>query len=64
MSGSTEYAYGALIIFILLLIYTVGGSYMEYKHTPFGHETGVILVLGLAVSAVLWATGVSLSHDF
>jgi NhaP-type Na+/H+ or K+/H+ antiporter len=54
MSG-TEVALGALIIFILLLIYVVAGSFMESRHCPFGHETGIAIIIGLAVSGVIFA---------
>ena len=62
--SESEVAEGALIIFAMLIIYVVGGSYMEHRHAPFGHETGVMLIIGIGISAILWATGVSLSHDF
>lgn len=51
--GNFVVSMDALIIFILLLMYTVGGSYMEHKKFKFGHETSIALIVGLFVSACL-----------
>ena len=45
---------GLIIIFVLLLIYVIGGAYLEKIHSPVGHETSIALILGLVVSAILW----------
>jgi solute carrier family 9 (sodium/hydrogen exchanger), member 6/7 len=37
----------------MLMLYVILGSFMEHKHAPFGHETGVALVAGLIVSAIV-----------
>ncbi len=52
------------IIFIMLMLYVMIGSYMEHKHTPFGHETGVALVAGLIISASIHYTFPNLSLTF
>ena len=41
------------VIFVMLMIYVIVGSFMEHKHSPFGHETGVALVAGLIISAIV-----------
>lgn len=52
-----------LIIMIMLVIYIVVGGYMEVKKVPFGHETGLAIILGIAISATLYFTGVN-KYDF
>ena len=42
-----------MIIFAMLMIYIVLGTFMEYKNVPFGHETGVALAMGLVISAII-----------
>lgn len=46
----------ALIIFVLLAMYVVIGSFMEHKKFVIGHETGVAIVAGLIISSIAWAT--------
>lgn len=61
-SESDDEAYisiASLIIFLLLLIYIVGGSYMEHKHCLFGHETGIAILLGMLVSLIIKLSGKS-----
>jgi hypothetical protein len=41
------------IIFIMLVVYVIVGSFMEHRHSQFGHETGVALVAGLIISATI-----------
>jgi NhaP-type Na+/H+ or K+/H+ antiporter len=41
------------VIFLMLMLYVIVGSYMEHRHSPFGHETGVALVAGLIISATI-----------
>ena len=57
MSAGFLTAIASIIIFVLLIIYIIGGSYMEHKHAPFGHETGVALVLGFLVSLIAYEAG-------
>ena len=42
-----------MIIFIMLMLYVILGTFMEYKSTPLGHETGVALAFGLVISAII-----------
>jgi solute carrier family 9 (sodium/hydrogen exchanger), member 6/7 len=53
------------VIFIMLMLYVILGSYMEHKHTPFGHETGVALVAGLLISAAIhnWAPTLDMTFN-
>lgn len=43
----------AALFFILLTLYVVLGGYMEHIHAKFGHETGIALIMGLIISAIL-----------
>jgi len=43
----------SLIAFMLLLLYVIGGSFMEHKKFKLGHETGIALIAGLVISAAL-----------
>jgi NhaP-type Na+/H+ or K+/H+ antiporter len=52
MSGNHEVSIAALIIFILLVIYIIGGAFMEKKKLLIGHETGVAIILGFLISLV------------
>ena len=51
--GGTAVPTEVLIIFLMLMLYIVLGTYMEHKRTPFGHETGVALAAGLIISAIV-----------
>ena len=46
-----------IVIFVLLAIYVIVGSFMEHKHFIIGHETGVAIITGLIVSSITYATG-------
>lgn len=52
------------VIFIMLMLYVIVGSYMEHKHASFGHETGVALVAGLIISAAVHYTLPDLDMTF
>jgi sodium/hydrogen exchanger-like protein 6/7/sodium/hydrogen exchanger 8 len=52
------------VIFLMLMLYVMIGSYMEHKHSPFGHETGVALVAGLIISAIIHYSVSDLSLTF
>ena len=42
-----------MLAFGLILIFVVGGGYMEHKKAPFGNETCIALALGLIISVML-----------
>ena len=48
-----------IVLFLFLLLgYIIIGSWMETKHFSFGHETGVIIIIGIIISCLLeWWTG-------
>ena len=41
---------GFLVTVVLLMLYLTIGMYMESKHFRFGHETGVIIIIGIIIS--------------
>jgi hypothetical protein len=51
--GDPSLPIGVMIIFTLLMLYIILGTFMEYKVVPLGHETGVALVAGLSISAII-----------
>ncbi len=53
-----------LIICVLLLIYVVGGAYMDKIHCKFGHETGIALALAMGVSGIFYMVDPSIADDF
>jgi NhaP-type Na+/H+ or K+/H+ antiporter len=38
-----------------MFIYIVVGTWMESRHCKFGHETGVVILISIAISAAIWA---------
>ena len=54
MTGDQETALAAMIIFALLLAYVIGGSFIEVKHPPIGHETGIAILMGFLVSLLFF----------
>jgi len=45
-------------MFTMLLLYIVVGSFMEKLHLPVCHETGVMILIGIAVSFIIKAVAV------
>ena len=50
MSGNSAISIASIIIFVMLVIYIILGSYMEKKKVILGHETGVAIVIGFIIS--------------
>ena len=44
---------GFIIPVAILMLYLTIGSWMETKHFCFGHETGVIILIGMLISTVI-----------
>ena len=51
--GSSALPIDVMIVFAMLMLYIILGTFMEYKEAKFGHETGVALVAGLIISAII-----------
>jgi NhaP-type Na+/H+ or K+/H+ antiporter len=61
MSGSDHQQTLVYVIFLCVIIFFVlVGSYMESKHLKFGHETAVVIIVGMLVSLMVSAWD---SHD-
>lgn len=43
---------GFVVVFVVLTLYITIGSFMEMMHFPVGHETGVIILVGILISIV------------
>jgi L-cystine uptake protein TcyP (sodium:dicarboxylate symporter family) len=57
----------SMLAFTLILVFVVGGGFMEHKKSPFGNETGIALVMGLLISVMLHyfpANGESMDISF
>lgn len=52
MSDELYAGVASFIIFTLIVVYVIGGSFMEHKHTIFGHETSIALILGILISLI------------
>lgn len=46
-----------IIIFIMLSLYVLIGSFMEHKKFVLGHETAIAILMGLSISLVAWMAG-------
>lgn len=56
MAEDIAVSIATIIIFLLLVIYVIGGTLMEVRHVLFGHETGVAILLGFLISLILKLT--------
>ena len=43
---------GFVVVFFTLVLYITIGSFMEKMHFPVGHETGVIIIVGIVISVI------------
>ena len=64
MSDESELPVVAIIVFVLLLLYVVVGGFIESRKLPFGHETGVAILAGMAVSLIVWKVKSSTEQFF
>jgi hypothetical protein len=46
---------GYMLVCVILILYLTIGSYMELKMFKWGHETGVIIFIGIIISVVYHA---------
>ena len=49
--------FGFIIVLTLMSIYVIIGTYMETNHCCFGHETGVVIILGILVAYAMTFSG-------
>lgn len=50
--SNVVFSVGAMVIMIMIILYMLIGSYLEHKHTLVGHESGIIILIGIAVSYI------------
>jgi len=60
MSEETFVSGASIVIFLMLLVYVNMGALIESKKPPFGHETGVVIILGMIISLI----GTAIIDDF
>lgn len=46
-----------IIIFLLLVVYVIGGSFSEKKKFVVGHETGLAILIGFLISLIIMVSG-------
>jgi len=60
-----EAIYVAYILLLsIMVVYVVVGTCMEKKRCGFGHETGVVILLGIGIGGILDALGDKISTKF
>ena len=63
-----EHEKHAFVIYIVLLtimvVYVTTGTWMERRKCGFGHETGVVIILGIAIGAILFLFDEDISTEF
>lgn len=50
--GHGPLLHGLIVVLSTLVLYVLIGSFMEMMHFPVGHETGVIIIVGIVISIV------------
>lgn len=64
MSGSVVISLDSFVAFALLLMYVIGGGFMEHKRFKVGHETSIALIVGLIISAMIHFIPTDHGHSF
>ena len=44
-----------MLVCVILILYLTIGSYMELKMFKWGHETGVIILIGIVIAVIYHA---------
>jgi NhaP-type Na+/H+ or K+/H+ antiporter len=53
--GSLAFTLAVFTVFLLILIYVIFGSFLEKKHSPIFHETGIAIVIGFLLSLIAYS---------
>ena len=53
-----------ILLLVIMLVYVTMGTFMERRKCAFGHETGVVIILGIAIGAVLFLFGDKTHAEF
>ena len=62
--GESEDYIAYIILLCIMLVYVTVGTCMERRKCAFGHETGVVIILGIAIGAILKFAGEEISTEF
>ena len=46
------FSVGAIVIMIIIILYMIIGSWLEHRHSLIGHESGIIILIGIAISFI------------
>lgn len=57
--ASFEFSVGGLIVIFLFMAYMIIGQNLEHNHCIIGHESGIIILIGMVISYVTLAAGVA-----
>ena len=53
-----------ILIISIMIVYVTVGTCMERKGCGFGHETGVVIIIGIAIGGILHVLGDNISTEF
>ena len=53
-----------IVVITTMIIYVVVGTWMEKKKCGFGHETGVVILIGLGIGGLVHLGGDKVSTEF
>lgn len=53
-----------ILLLVIMLVYVTMGTWMERRKCSFGHETGVVILLGISIGAALKFLGQKTSTEF
>jgi NhaP-type Na+/H+ or K+/H+ antiporter len=57
--SESVFSQGAIVIFVMFILYMVMGSLIEKNHCVVGHEASYIILIGISLSFSAWWVG----HD-
>lgn len=67
-TGSSESEHGVYIAYILIIsimiVYVTVGTWMERRKCGFGHETGVVILIGFIIGLILHLFGDNIATEF
>lgn len=46
------FSFGAIVIMVIIILYMFIGAALEHAHSKIGHESGIIILIGIAVSFI------------
>jgi NhaP-type Na+/H+ or K+/H+ antiporter len=64
MEDEKLFILGILTVFLIILAYVIGGSFLEKVKSPLFHETGIAIVIGFTISLVAYLIDDDKFNDF